>query len=75
MNRRDPKLDSLIGELVTVNFRDGDIKVGVLEYDVPIIEGISRHEYSLYIFNSGRLYFKKSHVKGISEWKEPVEID
>lgn len=74
-NGRSEKLDKLIDELVNITFKDGDIKVGVLEYGIPHygLESFGpSHEYSLYRFNAPRLYFKKSHVKRITKWQEPA---
>lgn len=75
INRRSEKLDELINELVVIRFSDKTINIGVLEYDEPRAPGFPpSHEYSLYIFGGGRLFFRKSHVKGITKWQEPIII-
>lgn len=74
MNRRSPELDRYLGELVIVRFSDNDLKVGVLEYGVPIAEGLpDRQQYSIWEFGKGRTYFRKTHVKGLSPWKDTTE--
>lgn len=77
MNRRSEILDKFIDELVIIRFTDGTISVGVLEFDMPhndCAELGPSHEYSLYRFDAGRLFFKKSHVKGVEKWQEPILI-
>ena len=68
-SRRDEKLDSLLGKIVRLTFTDGDEKIGVLEWDMPSL-GIPSRSYSLYVFGSDYLFFRKSHVKKIKEWRE-----
>lgn len=71
--RRSKKLDELINELVIVRFRDGDMRIGVLEYDEPYERGLPPSgRYSLYQFGEGRIFFRKTHVKGIVRWQEPI---
>lgn len=68
MNRRDPKLDSLIDKLVDVVFFDGVEKTGVLEFGRPYAPELpDSHKYSLFIFGEGYLYFYKTHVKRVKE--------
>lgn len=75
INRRSQELDKFIDELVTVRFHDGEIRVGVLEYDESKGPGLPpSHEYSLYQFGPGRIFFKKTHVKSIKLWENPIII-
>ncbi len=71
MTKRDPKLDSLLGEIVRITFIDGDEKLGVLEWDMPIgYNRLPSQMYSIFVFGSGYCFFRKSHVKSIKEWRE-----
>ena len=71
VDKRDPKLDSLLGEIVRITFTDGTEKIGVLEWDMARgLEKLPSQMYSVYVFGSGYCFFRKSHVKKIREWRE-----
>lgn len=75
VSKRDPKLDSLVGKIVRITFSDGDEKLGVLEWDMPIgYQKLPSQMYSVFVFGSGYYFFRKSHVKSIKEWREKDEI-
>lgn len=80
MNKRSAKLDKFINELVEITFTDGDVRTGVLEFDMPLQVGSFKdcpsHMYSVFVFGKGYIFFKKSHVKRIREWrKDEIKID
>lgn len=67
MNRRSEKLDKYLGEYVTIVFKEGDVKHGLLEFDSPHI-GLSDKSgmYSIEdCVDSNLTLFRKSHVKSI----------
>lgn len=71
VDKRDPKLDSLLGEIVRITFTDGTEKIGVLEWDMARgLDKLPSQMYSVYVFGSGYCFFRKSHVKKIREWRE-----
>lgn len=73
-SHRDKKLDKLLNTLVKIYFTDGDVRTGVLEYDMPLqtgsFKGWPSHMYSVFVFGVGYIFFKKSHVRRIEEWEE-----
>lgn len=74
-NRRDKKLDALIGKEVQIVFWDGDIKEGVLEWNRQywgLVFGSNK--YSITDKKGIPLFFRKSHVKKIKEVKQHGNI-
>lgn len=69
INRRDAKLDSLLGKIVRITFENGQTKTGVLEWDM-FYKGKPSNSYSLYVFGYGYFFFKKTHVARVKEWEE-----
>lgn len=69
-NRRDKRLDALIGKEVQIVFSDGEIKEGFLEWNRPY-EGLvfDSNKYSITDKKGIPLYFRKSYVKKIKEVK------
>ena len=71
VEKKDAKLDSLLGEIVRITFRDGVERIGVLEWNMQKgIDKLPSQIYSVYVFGSGYYFFRKSHVKKIREWRE-----
>ena len=71
VDKKDPKLDSLLGEIVRITFQDGVERIGVLEWDMARgLDKLPSQMYSVYVFGSGSYFFRKSHVKKIREWRE-----
>ena len=67
MNRRSQKLDAFVGKNVEITFFDGDIKTGLLEFNRKYCgTNIESHKYSISC-NSVNIFFRKSHVKKITE--------
>lgn len=68
-NKRDKKLDSLLGKKVYICFYDGDYVIGILgwqdAYDPDT--GIKPFCYYAKKANGSHLCFRKSHVKYVSE--------
>lgn len=65
---RSPRLDKLLGELVTITFKNGKEELGVLEWNM-LRQGIPSERYSLYIFGQGYHFFRKAQVFSIEEWR------
>ena len=74
VNRRDEKLDKLVNEIVIITFFDGQKRTGVLEWDMPLqtgsFKGLPSGMYSIFVFGTGYIFFHKSNVKEIKEWRE-----
>lgn len=65
INRRDKKLDALLGKVVEVTFWDGEIATGVLEFNRPYWGlKFGSNQYSI-THNNTPMFFRKSHVKSI----------
>ena len=69
INRRDKKLDSLIGKKVIIEFDDDDFVIGILgwqgAYDSN--NGLKPFSYHVKKANGSHLCFKKSHVISVKE--------
>ena len=71
VDKKDPKLDSLLGEIVRITFQDGVERIGVLEWDMARgLDKLPSQMYSIYVFGNGYYFFRKSHVKKVREWRE-----
>ena len=69
MNRRDEKLDSLLGKKVQLTFWDKIKATGILHWNGaynPIL-GIKPFYYYITKFDGGHLSFRKSHVISVKE--------
>lgn len=65
VNRRDKKLDALLGKVVEITFFNGEIATGVLEFNRPYWGlKFGSNQYSI-PYNGTYLFFRKSHVKSI----------
>ena len=68
INRRDNKLDRLLGKKVQIVFKDGDIGIGVLKWNERFTPETPWKPQSYYLdMNGGKLFFRKGHVKSIQE--------
>lgn len=67
MNRRSEKLDKYLNKQVEITFIDGDIVIGILEFDIPY-RGLKfgSNQYSI-TCDGIHMFFRKSHVKSIKE--------
>ena len=68
VNRRDERLDGLLNQLVKITFCDETEYTGVLEFDMSS-QGFNPHMYSIFVFGQGYIFFYKSHVKKVTEWR------
>lgn len=71
MSNKNARLNSYLGELVTVTFQDGTQKVGVLEFGMGYL---AQHKppierYSLYVFGEGYNYLRINQLRGIRLWE------
>ena len=73
MNRRSEKLDQYLNKQVEITFNDGDIVIGILEFDRPYLGPNTAtsalhgsNKYSI-THNGRHMFFRKSHVKSIKE--------
>lgn len=67
MSRRSEKLDQYINKQVEINFIDGIIATGILEFDRPFTGlPFGSNMYSI-TYNGTHMFFRKSHVKSIKE--------
>lgn len=69
INRRDKKLDALIGKKVIIEFDDDDFVIGILGWqgDYDRNNGLLPFSYYVKKANGSHLCFKKSHVISVKE--------
>ena len=72
INRRDKKLDALLGKKVWIEFKDGDSVRGVLHWNERFTPETPYHSqmYMLETVKGYLLEFRKGHVKSIKEIEE-----
>lgn len=63
---RDSFLDSLIGETLEIQFTDGNVVTGRLEWVESTSQGFKPHMYAL-VTAAGGISFYKTHVKRINK--------
>jgi hypothetical protein len=67
-NRRDKRLDALLGRAVEITFTDGEKETGVLgwnEHLEPLM--LVPQHYYLRLASGSHLSFRKSYVKSVKE--------
>lgn len=71
-NKRDAKLDSLLGKKVYLCFYDGDYVIGILGWQDAYNSETGLKPFCYYVekANGSHLCFRKSCVKYVSEIKE-----
>ena len=69
INRRDKKLDALIGKKVIIDFDDDDFVIGILGWQGAYDSNNGFKPFSYYVTkaNGGHLFFRKSHVISVKE--------
>ena len=67
INRRDKKLDALLGKKVQIEFTDGTFASGVLHWNERFTPETPYHSqvYMLERVTGGLLEFRKGHVKRV----------
>ena len=70
MNRRDAKLDALIGVKVAILFKDLTVKKGYLYFGKPLIP--KQKTSNLYCLEcaDGDIFFRKSHVRYVYDLRK-----
>ena len=71
INRRDEKLDSMLGKKVQVTFWDKTKASGILHWNGAYnpIKGLHPFCYYIQRVDGGHLSFRKSHVTSVKEVK------
>ena len=76
INRRDKKLDALLGKKVQIEFTDGTFSSGVLRWNERFSTNTPYRSQTYYLelvtgkYSSEIVEFRKGHVKSIKEIEE-----